>query len=104
MSDQLEEVRRLYPEAAVTKYRPGEDEMRSSEVIISMNGESLTVFMGQLCQITTTKSQIIRALAAESCGRDSAVLLVERRWPEYNFHLASAFICIQKFLLIDLIF
>ncbi|MBP3952527.1 PepSY-associated TM helix domain-containing protein [Bacillus suaedae] len=44
-TEQLEEVKRLYPEAAITKYRPGEYESRSSEVTISSNGESLTVFM-----------------------------------------------------------
>lgn len=43
--EQLEEVDRLYPGAVVTKYRPGENDARSSEVTISTAGESLTVFM-----------------------------------------------------------
>ena len=45
VTEQLDEVKRLYPDAVVTKYRPGESETRSSEVTISSNGESLTVFM-----------------------------------------------------------
>lgn len=45
VSEQLEEVKRLYPEAIVTKYRPGEDNERSSEVTISTNEESLTLFI-----------------------------------------------------------
>lgn len=44
-SAQLDEVYRLYPDAVVTKYRPGESETRSSEVTIAASGESLTVFM-----------------------------------------------------------
>jgi uncharacterized iron-regulated membrane protein len=44
-SQQIEEVQRLYPDAVVTKYRPGEKASRSSEVVITDNGESLTVFM-----------------------------------------------------------
>ncbi|RIW34617.1 PepSY domain-containing protein [Bacillus salacetis] len=42
---QLQEVKRLYPDAIISKYRPGEDRARSSEVGIINNDESLTVFM-----------------------------------------------------------
>lgn len=41
----IEEVKRLYPDAVVTTYRPGENAERSSEVGIISNNESLTVFM-----------------------------------------------------------
>ncbi|QCR34123.1 PepSY domain-containing protein [Lysinibacillus sp. SGAir0095] len=44
-SQQIEEVKALYPDAIVTTYRPGETETRSSEVGISQNNESLTVFI-----------------------------------------------------------
>ncbi len=44
-SEQIEEVKELYPDAAVTAYRPGEDVSRSSEVTISSNSESMTVFI-----------------------------------------------------------
>lgn len=44
-SEQVEEARRLYPEALVTQYRPGEDEERSSEVTIMEQGEAFTVFI-----------------------------------------------------------
>lgn len=44
-SKQMEEVKKLYPGAVVTKYRPGENASRSSEVSISYNNESLTIFM-----------------------------------------------------------
>ncbi|PSL40077.1 putative iron-regulated membrane protein [Planomicrobium soli] len=44
-SGQVAEVKRLYPDASVTRYRPGEDEGRSSEVTILENDESFTVFM-----------------------------------------------------------
>ncbi|MDQ0243259.1 putative iron-regulated membrane protein [Bacillus fengqiuensis] len=44
-SKQIEEVKKLYPGAVVTKYRPGENAERSSEVSITFNNESLTVFM-----------------------------------------------------------
>jgi len=44
-SRQIEEVKRLYPDAVVTKYRPGENATRSSEVSITSNNESLTVFI-----------------------------------------------------------
>ncbi|WP_456278862.1 PepSY-associated TM helix domain-containing protein [Bacillus sp. AK128] len=45
-TEQLEEVRKIYPNAVISKYRPGEHEARSSEVqITTSNGESLTVFM-----------------------------------------------------------
>lgn len=44
-SDQLAEVNRLYPGALVTKYRPGESDTRSSEVTVTTEGKSLTVFM-----------------------------------------------------------
>lgn len=45
VSEQIDEVSRLYPEAVMTKYRPGESDTRSSEVTITTDGESLTVFM-----------------------------------------------------------
>ena len=45
VSEQLEEVNRLYPESVVTKYRPGENDTRSSEVTVNANNESLTVFI-----------------------------------------------------------
>ncbi|RXT07882.1 PepSY domain-containing protein [Ammoniphilus sp. CFH 90114] len=44
-SGQIEAVRQQYPEAQVTKYRPGESSTRSAEVKINMHGESLTVFV-----------------------------------------------------------
>ncbi len=44
-TQQIEEVRRLYPDAVISRYSPGEDPSRSSEVRITDNGESLTVFM-----------------------------------------------------------
>ncbi|TWT07722.1 PepSY domain-containing protein [Planococcus sp. CPCC 101016] len=45
VSEQLEEVNRLYPDSVVTKYRPGENNTRSSEVTINTDSESLTVFI-----------------------------------------------------------
>jgi uncharacterized iron-regulated membrane protein len=42
---QIEEVKKLYPDALVTSYRPGETDDRSSEVGIVSHDESLTVFM-----------------------------------------------------------
>jgi uncharacterized iron-regulated membrane protein len=44
-SEQIEEVKKLYPDAVVTKYRPGENANRSSEVGITSNNESLTIFI-----------------------------------------------------------
>ncbi|EFV75507.1 MULTISPECIES: PepSY domain-containing protein [Cytobacillus] len=44
-SQQIEEVKKQYPDAAVTVYRPGESADRSSEVGIVNNDESLTVFI-----------------------------------------------------------
>ncbi|PWW28960.1 putative iron-regulated membrane protein [Cytobacillus oceanisediminis] len=44
-SQQIEEMKKLYPDAAVTAYRPGESADRSSEVSILSNNESLTVFI-----------------------------------------------------------
>ena len=44
-SQQIEEVKKLYPDAEVTTYRPGESSTRSSEVGITSNNESLTVFI-----------------------------------------------------------
>lgn len=44
-SAQLDEVYRLYPDAFITKYRPGESEARSSEVTVATAEETLTVFM-----------------------------------------------------------
>lgn len=43
-SKQIEEVKKLYPDAVVTKYRPGEHADRSSEIGILNNDQSLTVF------------------------------------------------------------
>ncbi|WP_139490668.1 PepSY-associated TM helix domain-containing protein [Brevibacillus dissolubilis] len=44
-SKQLEEVMKQYPEAKVTRYRPGEAPTRSAEVKINLNDESITVFV-----------------------------------------------------------
>ncbi|ADE72709.1 MULTISPECIES: PepSY-associated TM helix domain-containing protein [Priestia] len=44
-SQQIEEVKKLYPQAEVTKYWPGDNATRSSEVSILSNGKSLTVFI-----------------------------------------------------------
>ncbi|WP_078546381.1 PepSY-associated TM helix domain-containing protein [Litchfieldia alkalitelluris] len=44
-SQQIQEVNRLYPEAFVTKYRPGESTSRSSEVTITSGGETFTIFV-----------------------------------------------------------
>ncbi|PLT30502.1 PepSY-associated TM helix domain-containing protein [Peribacillus deserti] len=44
-SRQIEEVKKLYPDAVVTSYRPGENSNRSSEVGITNNNDSLTVFI-----------------------------------------------------------
>lgn len=44
-SEQMEGVKKLYPGAVVTKYRPGENAARSSEVSITFDNESLTVFI-----------------------------------------------------------
>ncbi|MDN4495250.1 PepSY-associated TM helix domain-containing protein [Ureibacillus aquaedulcis] len=44
-SQQIERAKELYPDGLVTTYRPGESETRSSEVGISQNNESLTVFI-----------------------------------------------------------
>ncbi|UZD46053.1 PepSY-associated TM helix domain-containing protein [Peribacillus frigoritolerans] len=44
-SQQIENVKELYPDAVVTKYHPGENASRSSEVSITSNKESLTIFM-----------------------------------------------------------
>ncbi|WHX66098.1 PepSY domain-containing protein [Peribacillus frigoritolerans] len=44
-SQQIENVKELYPDAVVTKYHPGENAFRSSEVSITSNKESLTIFM-----------------------------------------------------------
>jgi uncharacterized iron-regulated membrane protein len=44
-SEQIGEVKRLYPDAMITKYRPGENATRSSEVSILSNDESTTVFL-----------------------------------------------------------
>lgn len=45
VSAQIAEVGRLYPEGVVTKYRPGESDTRSSEVTVTADGETLTIFM-----------------------------------------------------------
>ncbi|MFJ7511844.1 PepSY-associated TM helix domain-containing protein [Peribacillus simplex] len=44
-SQQIEEVKKLYPDAVVTKYHPGENASRSSEVSITAKNESLTIFI-----------------------------------------------------------
>jgi uncharacterized iron-regulated membrane protein len=44
-SKQIEEVKILYPEAVVTNYRPGENATRSSEVSMTTNNESFTIFV-----------------------------------------------------------
>lgn len=44
-SHQIEEVLKIYPDAVVTKYRPGEDATRSSEITITLNQDSYTVFI-----------------------------------------------------------
>jgi uncharacterized iron-regulated membrane protein len=44
-AQQIEEVKNLYPNAVVTKYRPGESATRSSEVGITFKDTSLTIFM-----------------------------------------------------------
>ncbi|MFJ7929031.1 PepSY-associated TM helix domain-containing protein [Peribacillus sp. NPDC096448] len=44
-SQQIENVKELYPEAVVTKYHPGDNASRSSEVSITSNNESLTIFI-----------------------------------------------------------
>ncbi|MGP7815699.1 PepSY-associated TM helix domain-containing protein [Niallia sp. 01092] len=44
-SEQLNTVKKQYPDALITKYHPGENSTRSSEVTISMNNETYTVFM-----------------------------------------------------------
>ncbi len=44
-SQQIEEVTKIYPDAVVTKYRPGEDATRSSEITITINQNSFTVFI-----------------------------------------------------------
>ena len=44
-SQQIEIVKELYPDAVVTKFHPGENASRSSEVSITYNNESLTIFM-----------------------------------------------------------
>jgi len=45
VSEQLEEVKKLHPDALITKYRPGENEERSSEVTLIENYEILTIFL-----------------------------------------------------------
>lgn len=44
-SQQIENVKELYPDAVVTKYHPGENASRSSEVSITSNNETLTIFI-----------------------------------------------------------
>ncbi|MBO0998467.1 PepSY domain-containing protein [Bacillus sp. SD075] len=44
-SQQIEKVKKLYPDAVVTKYHPGENPSRSSEISITTNNESLTIFI-----------------------------------------------------------
>ncbi|MGM0828792.1 MAG: PepSY-associated TM helix domain-containing protein [Bacillota bacterium] len=44
-SEQIEEVKKLHPEAQITKYRPGESPERSSEIGISTDDGSATVFL-----------------------------------------------------------
>lgn len=42
---QIATVKELYPEARVMSYRPGEDESRSSEIGINLDGKSFTIFI-----------------------------------------------------------
>ncbi|TDL32785.1 PepSY domain-containing protein [Jeotgalibacillus sp. S-D1] len=58
-SEQLALVRAEYPEAAITTYRPGEDEARSSEVGIATEEGSATVF------VDPYKNEIIGDLNAD---------------------------------------
>ncbi|PTM58757.1 PepSY-associated TM helix domain-containing protein [Desmospora activa] len=44
-SAQIDQVRQAYPDADITRYRPPEEESRSSEVGITDDGQSLTVFV-----------------------------------------------------------
>lgn len=44
-SEQINAVSQHYENSSVTRFRPGESEDRSSEVRISLNGESLTIFV-----------------------------------------------------------
>jgi uncharacterized iron-regulated membrane protein len=44
-SQQIEQVKELYPNAVITSYRPGENDNRSSEVNLTLKDQSLTVFM-----------------------------------------------------------
>lgn len=44
-STQIDQVRKAYPDAEITRYRPPDDANRSSEVGIMDNGQSLTVFV-----------------------------------------------------------
>jgi len=44
-TQQIEEVKKLYPNSVVTKYRPGESASRSSEVSITLKDKSLTIFI-----------------------------------------------------------
>ncbi|MGD6957434.1 PepSY-associated TM helix domain-containing protein [Rossellomorea aquimaris] len=44
-SEQIEEVKKLHPDAQITKYRPGENPERSSEIGISTDDGSATVFL-----------------------------------------------------------
>ncbi|MGG3508392.1 PepSY domain-containing protein [Paenibacillus lautus] len=39
------QVKELYPDATITKYRPGESDSRSTEISLTSGGESMTVFM-----------------------------------------------------------
>ncbi|MFD1336994.1 PepSY-associated TM helix domain-containing protein [Oceanobacillus iheyensis] len=41
----VDEVKENYPEAGVTKFRPGEDATRSAEVKITQDGETHTIFV-----------------------------------------------------------
>ncbi|MGD6846111.1 PepSY domain-containing protein [Rossellomorea aquimaris] len=44
-SEQIEEVKKLHPDAQITKYRPGESPERSSEIGINTDDGSATVFL-----------------------------------------------------------
>lgn len=39
------QVKELYPDATITKYRPGESDSRSTEISLTSGSESMTVFM-----------------------------------------------------------
>ncbi|MCP3027784.1 PepSY domain-containing protein [Halobacillus sp. A5] len=61
--EQIDQVEEQYPDAVITSYRPGEDAARSSEVTLTSNNESLTVFInpytGQSMGTLNSKDRIM---------------------------------------------